>query len=176
MCLLRLAAYGAQDVYLSDNPQITFFKTRYRWHTNFDIDSAFEVAAAKKIQAAWRRHCANKKRKAVAVIERHVLHYLYKPGGRLAPVRFSDEKKKALLSKLEQPGKERVLINMANMHNIYRAVPKPALQGPTSSDVSSSSPGQPVPASRDGALKALRHSALIPGWRMRCPDVSQPQV
>ena len=90
MCLRRLAAYGAQDMYLSGNPQITFFKTRYRRHTNFDIESAaFEVAAAKKIQTAWRRHCANKKRKAVAVIERHVLHYLYKPGGRLAPVRFS---------------------------------------------------------------------------------------
>lgn len=33
--LLQLVAYGSQDVYLTGNPQITFFKTAYRRHTNF---------------------------------------------------------------------------------------------------------------------------------------------
>ena len=37
--LLQLVAYGAQDVYLTGNPQITFFKTVYRRHTNFSIES-----------------------------------------------------------------------------------------------------------------------------------------
>lgn len=37
--LLDLAAYGAQDVYLTGNPQITFFKTVYRRHTNFSMES-----------------------------------------------------------------------------------------------------------------------------------------
>tara|TARA_Y100000389_G_scaffold204261_1_gene255938 strand:- start:2760 stop:4043 length:1284 start_codon:yes stop_codon:yes gene_type:complete len=37
--LLQLVAYGAQDVYLTGNPQITFFKTVYRRHTNFAIES-----------------------------------------------------------------------------------------------------------------------------------------
>ena len=32
--LLQLVAYGAQDVYLTGNPQITFFKVVYRRHTN----------------------------------------------------------------------------------------------------------------------------------------------
>jgi hypothetical protein len=32
-------AYGAQDVYLSGNPQITFFKVVYRRHTNFSMES-----------------------------------------------------------------------------------------------------------------------------------------
>lgn len=37
--LLQLVAYGAQDVYLTGNPQITFFKVIYRRHTNFALES-----------------------------------------------------------------------------------------------------------------------------------------
>ena len=37
--LSQLVAYGAQDVYLTGNPQITFFKTVYRRYTNFAIES-----------------------------------------------------------------------------------------------------------------------------------------
>ena len=37
--MLQIAAYGAQDVYLTSNPQITFFKIVYRRHTNFAIES-----------------------------------------------------------------------------------------------------------------------------------------
>jgi hypothetical protein len=37
--LLQLVAYGAQDIYLTGNPQITFFKVVYRRHTNFAIES-----------------------------------------------------------------------------------------------------------------------------------------
>jgi len=36
--LLQLVAYGAQDVYLTGNPQITFFKVVYRRHTNFAME------------------------------------------------------------------------------------------------------------------------------------------
>jgi hypothetical protein len=36
--LMQLVAYGAQDVYLSGNPQITFFKVVYRRHTNFSVE------------------------------------------------------------------------------------------------------------------------------------------
>jgi hypothetical protein len=37
--LLQLVAYGAQDVYLTGNPQITFFMVVYRRHTNFAIEA-----------------------------------------------------------------------------------------------------------------------------------------
>ena len=37
--LLQLVAYGAQDVYLTGNPQITFFMAVYRRHTNFAIEA-----------------------------------------------------------------------------------------------------------------------------------------
>jgi len=37
--LIQLVAYGAQDVYLTGNPQITFFKVAYRRHTNFAIEA-----------------------------------------------------------------------------------------------------------------------------------------
>jgi hypothetical protein len=36
--LMQLVAYGTQDVYLTGNPQITFFKIVYRRHTNFSIE------------------------------------------------------------------------------------------------------------------------------------------
>ena len=37
--LMQLVAYGAQDIYLTGNPQITFFKVVYRRHTNFAVES-----------------------------------------------------------------------------------------------------------------------------------------
>lgn len=37
--LMQLVAYGAQDIYLTGNPQITFFKVVYRRHTNFALES-----------------------------------------------------------------------------------------------------------------------------------------
>jgi hypothetical protein len=36
--LMQLVAYGAQDVYLTGSPQITFFKIIYRRHTNFSVE------------------------------------------------------------------------------------------------------------------------------------------
>ena len=40
--LLQLVAYGAQDVYISGNPHITFWKILYKRHTNFAME-AFRV-------------------------------------------------------------------------------------------------------------------------------------
>jgi len=37
--LMQLVAYGAQDVYLTGNAQITFWKVVYRRHTNFSIET-----------------------------------------------------------------------------------------------------------------------------------------
>ena len=37
--IIQLAAYGASDIYLTGNPQITFFKVVYRRHTNFSIET-----------------------------------------------------------------------------------------------------------------------------------------
>jgi len=36
---MQLVAYGAQDIYLTGNPQITFFKVVYRRHTNFSVEA-----------------------------------------------------------------------------------------------------------------------------------------
>lgn len=43
--LMQLVAYGAQDVYLTGNPQITFFKVAYRRHTNFAMQAMTVVAS-----------------------------------------------------------------------------------------------------------------------------------
>jgi len=40
---MQLVAYGAQDVYLTGNPQITFFKVVYRRHTNFSVEPIQQV-------------------------------------------------------------------------------------------------------------------------------------
>jgi hypothetical protein len=37
--IIQLTAYGAQDLHLTGNPQITFFKMVYRRHTNFAIET-----------------------------------------------------------------------------------------------------------------------------------------
>jgi hypothetical protein len=36
--LLQLVAYGAQDAYITGNPQITFWKGLYKRHTNFAME------------------------------------------------------------------------------------------------------------------------------------------
>jgi len=36
---MQLVAYGAQDVYLTSNPQVTLFKQLYRRHSNFAMES-----------------------------------------------------------------------------------------------------------------------------------------
>jgi hypothetical protein len=50
--LLQLVAYGAQDVYLTGNPQITFFKVIYRRHTNFAMESIEQTFNG---TATWNR-------------------------------------------------------------------------------------------------------------------------
>jgi len=41
--LLQLVAYGEMDLYLTGNPQFTFFKSAYRRHTNFSIETIENV-------------------------------------------------------------------------------------------------------------------------------------
>lgn len=41
--LVQLAAYGSQDLYLTTNPQITYFKTVYKRYTNFAMESINQV-------------------------------------------------------------------------------------------------------------------------------------
>lgn len=48
--LMQLVAYGAQDIYLTGNPQITFFKVIYRRHTNFAMESIEQTFNG---QASW---------------------------------------------------------------------------------------------------------------------------
>ena len=51
--LMQLVAYGAQDVYLTGNPQITFWKVTYRRHTNFALESIEQTFNG---QADFGRH------------------------------------------------------------------------------------------------------------------------
>jgi hypothetical protein len=41
--LMQLVAYGAQDIYLTGNPMITYFKVVYRRHTNFAMESIMQT-------------------------------------------------------------------------------------------------------------------------------------
>ena len=59
--LMQLVAYGAQDIYLTGNPQITFFKVVYRRHTNFAMEAVEQtlngnVAAGNKVTATISRN------------------------------------------------------------------------------------------------------------------------
>jgi hypothetical protein len=59
--LVQLVAYGAQDIYLTSNPQITFFKVVYRRHTNFAMESIEQtfngtVGLGKRVTAVISRN------------------------------------------------------------------------------------------------------------------------
>ena len=67
--LMQLVAYGAQDIYLTGNPQITFFKVVYRRHTNFSMEAIEQTLSG---SAAFGG-------KAVATISRNgdLVHRMY---------------------------------------------------------------------------------------------------
>jgi len=59
--LMQLVAYGAQDIYLTGNPQITFFKVVYRRHTNFSMEAIEQtwngtVAGGNRVTATISRN------------------------------------------------------------------------------------------------------------------------
>ena len=66
---MQLVAYGAQDIYLTGNPQITFFKVVYRRHTNFAMES---------VQQTWNGSSTTDGR-CTATISRNgdLVHRLY---------------------------------------------------------------------------------------------------
>ena len=40
---MQLVAYGAQDVYLTGSPKVTFFQAVYKRHTNFAMETIEQV-------------------------------------------------------------------------------------------------------------------------------------
>jgi hypothetical protein len=59
--IMQLVCYGAEDIYLTDNPSVTFFKSVYRRHTNFAtecIEQTFNgtVNFGKKVSALISRN------------------------------------------------------------------------------------------------------------------------
>jgi hypothetical protein len=45
--LIQLVSYGTEDLYLTDNPEITFFKCIYKRHTNFAIEPVKQLFSGK---------------------------------------------------------------------------------------------------------------------------------
>jgi hypothetical protein len=68
--LMQLVAYGMQDVYLTGNSQITFFKNLYRRHTNFSCEA---------VEQNFQSNSKEFGNKLVAVISRNgdLLHRLW---------------------------------------------------------------------------------------------------
>ena len=60
--LMQLVAYGAQDIYLTGNPQITFFKVVYRRHTNFSMEA---------IEQTWNGSSTGTNSRCTATISRN---------------------------------------------------------------------------------------------------------
>ena len=77
--LMQLVAYGAQDIYLTGNPQITFFKVVYRRHTNFSMEA---------IEQTWNGSSEGTGSRCTATISRNgdLVHRMYlEIGGTVAP-------------------------------------------------------------------------------------------
>jgi hypothetical protein len=68
--LMQLVAYGAQDIYLTGNPQITFFKVVYRRHTNFSMEA---------IEQTWNGSSEGASGRCTATISRNgdLVHRMY---------------------------------------------------------------------------------------------------
>ena len=68
--LMQLVAYGAQDIYLTGNPQITFFKVVYRRHTNFSMEA---------IEQTWNGTADGGDGRCTATISRNgdLVHRMY---------------------------------------------------------------------------------------------------
>ena len=68
--LMQLVAYGAQDIYLTGNPQITFFKVVYRRHTNFSMEA---------IEQTWNGTSTGSDSRCTATISRNgdLVHRMY---------------------------------------------------------------------------------------------------
>jgi hypothetical protein len=68
--LMQLVAYGAQDIYLTGNPQITFFKVVYRRHTNFSMGA---------IEQTWNGTSTGADGRCSATISRNgdLVHRMY---------------------------------------------------------------------------------------------------
>jgi len=52
---MQLVAYGAQDIYLTGNPQITFWKVVYRRHTNFAQESVEQTISGSSTLTSGNR-------------------------------------------------------------------------------------------------------------------------
>ena len=67
---MQLVAYGAQDIYLTGNPQITFFKVVYRRHTNFSMEA---------IEQTWNGAAETSDGRCTATISRNgdLVHRMY---------------------------------------------------------------------------------------------------
>ena len=113
--LMQLVAYGAQDIYLTGNPQITFFKVVYRRHTNFSMES---------IEQTWNGDplCG----RATATISRNgdLVHKLYLQ--QTLSVRYTKE---ALEQSISDIIGERCDISNPNMKNGGSFVFNPAHTG-----------------------------------------------
>lgn len=49
---MQLVAYGAQDLFLTGNPQITFFKIVYRRYTNFSMETIIQAVSGTSITSS----------------------------------------------------------------------------------------------------------------------------
>ena len=57
---MQLVAYGAQDIYITGNPQITFFKIVYRRHTNFAMESVQQSLTGNNVSSTTsKKECSS---------------------------------------------------------------------------------------------------------------------
>ena len=84
--LMQLVAYGAQDIYLTGNPQITFFKVVYRRHTNFSMEAIEQTLSG---NATYGNKATSTISRNGDLISRMYIEHsitLLNPGGNLAQI------------------------------------------------------------------------------------------
>ena len=106
--LLQLMAYGAEDMYLTGNPQMSYFKIVYRRHTNFAIESVQQIFdSSAKSNTKLLTATLSRKGDLIKSLELEVI-ILFKG---ILRVDFYNNKKKYLFSRKIYAGDIIMLVN-----------------------------------------------------------------
>ena len=175
---MQLVAYGAQDIYLTGNPQITFFKVVYRRHTNFAMEA---------VQQTWNGDSTGTGR-CTATISRNgdLVHRLYLE---LAGTSVADEdnpSSKAITSVEVEIGGQRIDKQTGLWMEVWAQLTEPnptgqvgtvaANVGATTSTLFQRMSGMGGVVGASGSGVATRYFVPLQFWFCRNPGLALPLI
>ena len=173
---MQLVAYGAQDIYLTGNPQITFFKVVYRRHTNFSMEA---------IQQTWNGDAKSQHGRCTATISRNgdLVYRMYleltgtgSSGGKLNPG------SQAITDVELEIGGQKIDKHTGAWMETWAELTEPNPDGYVGTSSGTTSTGtlfqnmSGMGGSRSVASNACRHFVPLQFWFCRNPGLALPLI